>query len=163
MKKKGLKTYHSLGVILFIFCIVLGLYLYYYYERTIPFEYVTCIPKFQNCYNKGIDYAEDEKKMCFLLYDFYKKPVCQEIELKGYDSLVVSQVLRKTDFKRYDYIISYMRRITSLKYSPHLTKSRDCLYFDKRIPLIAEYEKGTYNFVYIYRIKNNSKLRAPGP
>lgn len=55
--------------------------------------------------------------------------------------MFVSKIIKETNFDKYDYIISYMKEITSLKYSPHITWIEDGLYFDKRIPLIAEYKE----------------------
>lgn len=45
---------------------------YHYYERTVSFEFVTRFPKFQNCYHKGFDYVESERRMYFFLVDFIK-------------------------------------------------------------------------------------------
>ena len=57
-----------------------------------------------------------------------------------------------------------MKKISTLKHSPYLTKNQDNLYdIDERIPLIAEYEKGTYDSLFIYRIEKNTEYRAPGP
>lgn len=153
----------SLLIITIFLMITIIIYYYYYQERTISYEYVIGLPKFHNCYPKGINYIENEERMYFWLVGFYQKPSCKENGLEGYDSLYVSHLFNYTDFSRYDYVISYMRKISLLKYSPHLTEVNDNLYFDKRTPIIAEFEKVIYDSVFIYRIKKNPKFRAPGP
>ena len=138
-------------------------YNYYYHERSLSYEYVMGIPKFRNCHTRGIDYVENEDRLFFYLVSFYNKPCCKKADLNGYDSLYVSQLLKQFDFGNYDYIISYLKKISQLKYSPSLSDKYDDLYFDNRIPLIAVYEKETYDSLFIYKIKKNKEFRAPRP
>ena len=160
---KNKKTYISLLIIAAVTIICVAIF-NYYHERIALFKYVMSIPTFHNCYPRGIDYVENEDRLYFYLVGYYQKPSCQEAKLEGYDSVYVSKIISNFDFRKYDYIISYMKKISTLKHSPYLTKNQDNLYdIDERIPLIAEYEKGTYDSLFIYRIEKNTEYRAPGP
>ena len=134
---------------------------YYYTERTVPFEYVTRIPKFDGCHPQGFDYANTGERVYYYLVDYYKNPARQKKGLAGCDSVLVSRLIQDLDFERYDYVITYMQKMTKLKHSPYLTNNFDDLYFDKRTPLIAEYDGLTYDSLYVYRIRKNSNFRAP--
>lgn len=162
---KILRKYQKYIIGIALVALVVTVYLcYYYIERTVSFEYVMRIPAFKNCYpREGVEYVQSKKRMYFFLVDFYKKPSCQKDEIFGYDSTYVSPLIEDLDYEKYDYVISYMMKVSKLKYSPYLTDTEDGLYFDNRIPLIPEFEKGIYDFVYIYRVKKDYRFRAMGP
>ena len=67
------------------------------------------------------------------------------------------------DFDKYDYLVFYRKKPYALSYSPYLTKIRDDLHYDSRIPLIPKFEKIEYDSIFIYKIKKSPKFRAPGP
>lgn len=138
---------------------------YYYIERTVSFEYVMRIPAFKNCHPRGVTYIKNKERMYYFLVDIYKERRSwdEKFELFGYDSTYVAPLIEDLDYKKYDYVISYMMKISKLKHSPYLTETEDGLYFDNRIPLIPEYEKGIYDFIYIYRVKKDYRFRAMGP
>ena len=150
-------------ILIIVIVTLMSIVIYYNYERVVPFEYVTSLPKFHNCYFKDIDYIDSEKRMHVWLVDFYRKQSCKKAGLTGYEDKYISVLSNKMDFTNYDYVISYMKKIKILKHSPYLTNKHDNLYFDKRIPLIAEYQKGEFDSVFIYKIRKNGKFRAPGP
>lgn len=158
----NIRMRYLLSLIIVILTLI-SIEIYYKYERLVPFEYVTSLPKFHNCYFRDIDYIDSEKRMHFCLVDFYKKKSCQKAGLTGYKDEYITVLSRKIDFTNYDYILSYTKKIKILKYSPYLTKKHDNLYFDKRIPLIAEYLKGEFDSIFIYKIRKTGKFRAPGP
>ena len=163
---KILRKYKKYFIGIAIIAVAVTVYLcYYYIERTVSFEYVMRIPAFKNCYpREGVGYVQSKKRMYYFLVDFYKGfPECQKDEIYGYDSTYVAPFVEGLDYEKYDYVISYMRKVSKLKHSPYLTDTEDGLYFDNRIPLIPEFEKGIYDFVYIYRVKKDYRFRAPGP
>ena len=132
----------------------------YYTTQTLSFEYVSRIPKFDNCYPMGINYIRNKDMMRYWLVDFYKKPSCIRAGLVGCDSIVVSNLITTLNFDEYDYVVSYLRRISKLKYSPYLKKtSEDCLHYSQ-MPLIPEYERDTIDSIYIYRVKKNNIFRS---
>ena len=132
----------------------------YYTTQTLSFEYVSRIPKFDNCHPKGIDYIRNKEMMRYWLVDYYKKPSCIRNGLVGCDSIVVSNLITTLNFGEYDYVVSYLRRISKLKYSPYLKEiSEDCLHYSQ-MPLIPEYERDTIDSIYIYRIKKNNIFRS---
>ena len=104
------------------------------------------------------------KRECtFVWLIFTENNRVKKAGLTGYEDKYISVLSNKMDFTNYDYVISYMKKIKILKHSPYLTNKHDNLYFDKRIPLIAEYQKGEFDSVFIYKIRKNGKFRAPGP
>ena len=81
----------------------------------------------------------------------------------GYDSIFVQNLAKEFDFKKHDYIITYQKQLKALRHSPHLAKTEDDLYFDKKTPLIPTFDTVLTDKVYIYRIKKNNKYRSFGP
>ena len=161
-----LRRYKKYFIGIAVAALVVTVYLcYYYIERTVSFEYVMRIPAFKNCHPRGVSYIQSKKRMYYFLVDIYKERRSwdEKFELFGYDSTYVAPLIEDLDYKKYDYVISYMMKISKLKHSPYLTETEDGLYFDNRIPLIPEYEKGIYDFIYIYRIKKDYRFRAIGP
>lgn len=141
--------------------------LYYYYPRKVSFEIVKIIDKpckeYDNSQWFSFDYVENKERLKFWMIDYYNRLPCIEKGIKGYDSIFVENLSKELDFEKYDYIIAYQKQIKELKYSPYLTKTEDGLYFDKRTPLIATWDKVKTDRVYIYQIKKNKNFRSPGP
>jgi hypothetical protein len=138
--------------------------LYCYYPRTISFELVKKIDKFENCYPRnGFNYVSNQGDIMYWLVTFYQKDICVERGLKGYDSIFVDNLGKELDFEKYDYIITYQKQLKALRHSPYLTKTEDDLYFDKQTPLIPTWESEITDKVYIYQIKKNNRYRAFGP
>jgi hypothetical protein len=141
--------------------------LYYYLPRNIFFELVKEINKpyleFDRTYYIGFDYVENTEQLMFYMVDYYKKASCVKANLNGYDSIFVKNLGKELDFKKYDYIITYQKQLKELRHSPYLTKTEDGLYYLKETPLIPTWDSLITDKIYIYRIKKNSKYRAPGP
>lgn len=140
---------------------------YYYYPRKVSFELTKEIAKpnigFDRTYYLGFDYTKNEEKLIFYLVDYYKKLSCIKASLKGYDSVFVQNIGKELDFNRYDYLITYQKKLTSLTYSPYLAKKKDCMNYLPERPLIPTFDTIITDKIYIYRIKKNNKYRAPGP
>jgi hypothetical protein len=138
--------------------------LYYYYPRKVSFELAKEILKphkeFDNSQFIGFEYADSKDELIYWLVEHYKPFYSQE---QRYDSIFVENLANKFDFTRYDYLITYQKKLKDLQHSPYLTKTADGLYFDKRTPLIPTWDSVQTDKVYIYRIKKNNKFRAPGP
>ncbi len=100
--------------------------------------------------------------MLYWLSEFYHKSSCQKVAIESYDSIYVLHLSERMNFKKYNYINPYMKKIKSIKHSLYLSKTQDNLYFDNLLPIIAEYEKGTYNFVCIFiELKKNQNSEFP--
>lgn len=153
-----------------IFLIVLSCivaFAYYFYPRTVSFEFVEEIPLPTDAFDRreyiGFDYVESVDRLYFYLVEFYERIPNDDPKLKGYDRDFVRQLSEGFDFEKYDYLITYQKTLNKLQYSPYLTKEKDDIYFDKRTPLIPTWNKRGTDKVYIYRIKKNDHFRAPGP
>lgn len=161
MKKK------TLYIILTVVFVVVASLLYYFYPRKVSFELVKEIekphPEFDRTFYVGFNYVEDAERLKFFMVYYYNKASCIEGELKGYSLIFVENLAKELNFDRYDYIITYQKKLKELRHSPYLTKTADDLYFDKRTPLIPTWDSVQTDNVYIYQIKKNSKFRAPGP
>lgn len=146
-------------------CIVA--FAYYFYPRTVSFEFVEEIPLPTDAFDRreyiGFDYVESVDRLYFYLVEFYERIPNDDPKLKGYDRDFVRQLSEGFDFEKYDYLITYQKTLNKLQYSPYLTKEKDDIYFDKRTPLIPTWNKRGTDKVYIYRIKKNDHFRAPGP
>lgn len=140
---------------------------YYFYPRTVSFEFVEEIPLPTNAFDRreyiGFDYVESVDRLYFYLVEFYERIPNDDPKLKGYDREFVRFLAEGFDFKKYDYLITYQKTLNKLQYSPYLTKEKDDIYFDRRTPLIPTWNKTETDKVYIYRIKKNDHFRAPGP
>ncbi|WP_411915695.1 hypothetical protein [Porphyromonas miyakawae] len=153
-----------------IFLIVLSCivaFAYYFYPRTVSFEFVEEIPLPTDAFDRreyiGFDYVESVDRLYFYLVEFYERIPNDDPKLKGYDRDFVRQLSEGFDFEKYDYLITYQKTLNKLQYSPYLTKEKDDIYFDKRTPLIPTWNKRGTDKVYVYRIKKNDHFRAPGP
>lgn len=151
-------------IVLSSILIVIFYVLWYYYPRTVSFEFVTEIQKpykkFDRSYFKGFHYVNSKDRLIFWLVKNIKAYNPQK---QGYDSITVEKLAENLDFQRYDYMIGYQKQLKKLRHSPHLTRTEDGLYFDKRTPLIPTWDSIITNKVYIYRIKKNKNYRSPGP
>lgn len=140
---------------------------YYFYPRTVTFEFVEEIPLPTDAFDRreyiGFDYVESVDRLYFYLVEFYERIPNDDPKLKGYDRDFVRQLSEGFDFEKYDYLITYQKTLNKLQYSPYLTKEKDDIYFDKRTPLIPTWNKRGTDKVYVYRIKKNDHFRAPGP
>ena len=56
----NIRMRYLLSLIIVILTLI-SIEIYYKYERLVPFEYVTSLPKFHNCYFKDIDYIDFKK------------------------------------------------------------------------------------------------------
>ena len=149
----------------------LGIYMgkyWYYHPRNITFELAMELP----IPNESFDYSDwlsynyvsDEDQLMYWMVIWYnQRPKNNRFYKAGYDSCYVECISKQLNFKKYDYIIVYQKRLNSLDHSPNLTKQRDGLYYDNRIPLIPTFDTLVTDKVYIYQIKKNKKYRAPGP
>ena len=139
--------------------------LYFYCPRKVSFELATEITKpseeFDNSQYRSFDYVEDEGQLLFSLVAFFSS--FDDPKLQGFDSLQVSNLAKNLNFKKFDYLVAYQKRIKELRHSPYLTKTEDGLYYDKQIPLIPTWDSEITDQIYIYRIKKNRRFRAPGP
>jgi len=157
---------YCIAIVVFI----LGLYylysLYYYYPRKVSFALVKEITKpnedFNNSQWLSFDYVRNKEQLMFYMVDYYKT-LPPEMQEEGYGSIFIENLGKELDFKKYDYIITYQKRLKELRHSPYLTKTEDGLYFDKQTPLIPTFDTEITDKVYIYQIKKNNKYRALGP
>jgi hypothetical protein len=157
-------------ILISVLLVSIGLYcVYYYVPRVVSFEFVKEIPKpyqeFDNSQFIGFDYVKNEERLMFWLFEKYKdewKPYGQA-QMQGYDSSFVENLSEELNFDKYDYLITYHKKLNKLTYSPYLTKTKDDLYFDKKTPLIPTFDSVITDKLYIYQIKKNTKYRAPGP
>ena len=142
-------------------------YLYYYYPREVKYElaFEINIPDstFDLSFFIGFNYVENKEWLMFYLIDFINNSSSPQHVLRGYNDEFVEDLSNKMDYERYDYLITYQKTMVRLQYSPYLTKTRDGLYFDKKIPLIPTWNTDKTDKIYIYRIKKNKRFRAPGP
>lgn len=151
--------------ILLIIVALIGVYcFYYYYPRKVSFELVKEIDKpskeFDNSHFIGFEYADSKDRLIYWLVEHYEPFYSQE---QRYDSIFVENLAKELNFDRYDYIITYQKKLKELRHSPYLTKTEDGLYHDERTPLIPTWDSVITDKVYIYRIKKSNKYRAPGP
>ena len=157
--------YYITSIILII--VVVVFVLYYYCPRKVTFELVKEINKpdrnFERIDYNGFDYVENEEQFKYYLTDFYNKESCKRDNLKGFSPCFVETIAEEFDFSRYDYIITYQKKLISLKHSPNLTKTEDNIYFDRRTPLIPIWDSEETGKIFIYRIAKNNRFRAPGP
>lgn len=140
---------------------------WYYHPRIVEYELTTEIskpsPNFDRSHEMSFDYIHNEERLMFFMVKYYEKLSCMRANLAGYDSLYALKISKQLNYEKYDYLIVYQKKLQSLRYSPYLTKTKDDLCFDKRIPLIPTFDTFTTDKVYIYQIKKNNKFRAPGP
>lgn len=148
------------------FVLLLGLFaFYFFYPRTVPFILAKEIPKpsdtFDNSQFIGFNYVDNSEGLYYWMVSYLSSR--NRPDLQGYDSSYIFNISKELDFNKYDYIIAYQKRIKKLRYSPFLTKTKDDLYYDKKIPLIPTWNKDVTDSVYIYRIEKSKRFRAPGP
>ena len=142
--------------------------LWYYHPRKVSFELILRIPKPNATFDRSdwlsYDYIANEDQLFFFMVDWYDKfSPNDSLYMSGYETSCIKNLKKQLDFTKYDYIITYQKQLISLNYSPRLTKRKDGLYFDKRIPLIPTFDNVFTNKVYIYQIKKSRRFRAPGP
>lgn len=127
--------------------------LYYYYPRKVSFELAKEIEKPYSEFNRidyvGFDYIEDAERFKFFMVYYYNKASCIKAELKGYSLIFVENLSKELNFDRYDYIITYQKKLKELRHSPYLTKTEDGLYHVKRTPLIPTWDSVQTDKVYI--------------
>ena len=136
---------------------------WYYVPRSVKFELdrELSLPRPDLDYYSfiGFDKAEDEDDLWFWLFE---NPA-RENPGWQYDSLFVKQLVEELDFDEFDYLICFQKQLLNLSYSPYLRKTKDGIYWDKRIPLVASWDTVRTDRIYLYRIKSNSRFRSIGP
>ena len=136
---------------------------WYYVPRSVKFELdrELSLPRPDLDYYSfiGFDKAEDEDDLWFWLFE---NPA-RENPGWQYDSLFVKQLVEELDFDEFDYLICFQKQLLNLRYSPYLRKTKDDIYWDKRIPLVASWDTVRTDRIYLYRIKSNSRFRSAGP
>jgi hypothetical protein len=147
--------------------IVVGFYcLYYYYPRKISFEFIKSVnkpdKKYDNSQFIGFHYVSNEEELMFWLVKKYEYPYSCSDDI-GYDSIFVENLRKDLDFKTYDYIITYQKKLKVLTYSPYLAKKRDLMDYLTEKPLIPTFDTIITDKIYLYQIKKNNQYRAPGP
>ena len=162
-----MKNRKKMLVFIILLMIVISFCGYYYYPRKVPFVLTKVIDKpnesFNRAHEKSYDYIKNEKYLIGHLVDYYKKSSCVENLLCGYDSLFVQNIKHEFDFDKYDYLITYHKKLKGLVYSPYLAKKHDRMGYFKEKPLIPTFDTEITDKVYFYRIEKNNKYRAPGP
>lgn len=141
---------------------------YYYYPRKVKFELVCTLnkpgiepcPDFDLYSYKGFNKAENHDQLKYWLLEY---PIIHKHPEWSLDSLCVERITDELDFVKYDYLITYQKELLELYHSPHLRKTKDGLYFDKRIPLICKWDTTHTESVYIYRMRSNKHYRTIGP
>ena len=134
---------------------------YYYIPRQVSFRQVDVFLKpsgFDASRCIGFQMAEREDRLYYWLTAYLNN----HYDNTGYDSTFVASISQRLDYKNHDYVIAYQKRILKLQHSPHLTKTKDGLYFDKRIPLIPVWDTTITDKIYLYEIPKRN-YRAPGP
>lgn len=130
---------------------------YYYIPRNMRFSKVAQIydnSDFLSSFT-GFHYVSNEDELHYWLIEYRierQMPPCQDIE----------KCATTMDFERYDYLITYHKPLRKLQYSPYLRKMYDGLYFDPKMPLVAQWGMTT-DSIYIYQIYKNSRFRSVGP
>lgn len=153
---KHFKRKHVLAIIATgILISIAAYYCNYYWERSIPFDYVTGVPLVEGYYPHGDRLVQTKEEM----YEVF----CSDEITAHYDSAFLSQYIEAIDYEKYDYIISYMGRITAMSYSPYLSDTEDGMPSVPKIPIISRYKKQKVDSLYIYRIQTSDKFRVPGP
>lgn len=130
---------------------------YYYIPRNMRFSKVAQIydnSDFLSSFT-GFHYVSNEDELHYWLIEYRierQMPPCQDIE----------KCATTMDFERYDYLITYHKPLRKLQYSLYLRKMYDGLYFDPKMPLVAQWGMTT-DSIYIYQIYKNSRFRSVGP
>ena len=145
-------------ITVFLSIILFGFLICFYYPRNVSFSLAQSILLHEDCIiNTGetFIYFRDLNKMHYFFTDRHDWRCSKDIKI-NIDFNVF-------DFDKYDYLVFYRKKPYALSYSPYLTKIRDDLHYDSRIPLIPKFEKIEYDSIFIYKIKKSPKFRAPGP
>jgi hypothetical protein len=140
-----------------IFIILLFSYfINYYYKRKIYFYLYKVIElpyeEFDEYNSKYFHILDSQSSMCHYL-----------IDMQGYDSLYVFDLMKQLNFEVNDYIISYNKELVELSYSPYLSRSKDGCGYLKDIPLIPLYNDFKTDSVFIYRTSKLHGYRVPCP
>lgn len=129
-----------IGIITFIIFIIA---FYYFYHRKIQFVLkLELKPPDKELYPNRGDY-----------YGFgYDEDTFKGVLLEAnYDSLQIQNIIETLDFKNFDFIMTYHKKIKKLIWSPSLND--DCDYLEG-IPIYPEFERVNTNYLYIYQIEN---------
>lgn len=155
MKKKYL---------IFIIIILCILYIvYFFYPRKLKYEYVCAV------YIKNPSYIE-EFMGCDIIHDSYtlkyrlitQPNFYRKGQGLGLDSIDIKNIECLLDYTKYDYIISYHKRINKIEYSPYLKIKDTAAYLDE-YPLIPQFINENTRYIYIYKMKKNYNFRSVGP
>jgi hypothetical protein len=82
------------------------------------------------------------------------------IEIFGTEALTDYSSL---DFNKFDYMVSFNRKILNLRYSPYLSKKNDLCPYLKEKPVIPEYSNDIDDSIYIYVINRKNRYRGICP
>ena len=150
---------------LFVIAFSIILIINYYYIRSVDFILEKEIDKpsidFDKSFFKGFEYVKNEQDLKWWLNGNYISHPWYN--LQAYDMAYISNISKDLDFTRYDYIITYQKKLRKLQYSRHLAKTQDNMSFLKEKPLFPIWDTMLTNKIYIYKIKKNNTYRSPGP
>ena len=114
----------------------------------IQYEYVGCV---------GVKPTWIGRDYCiFYQYENMKYVLMSEFNYNaGNDTLLLS-----LDFQTYDYIITFGKKLTNIKYDKNYVKKNDhCEYIKDLKPLRAFYSDCEYEQLFIYKIYEKNKYR----
>ena len=99
--------------------------MYYFIPRSVPFVLEKEMEKpsreFDYHYCMGFYEAGCKERLMFLLTEKMKEESYSQG--KAYDSTFVDDIAKDFDFEKYDYLITYQKKLLKLQHSPHLTKT----------------------------------------
>lgn len=140
-------------------CIII---FYFFYPRKVRFTFVKSLSIADTTYNleyASFNYIPDAEH---LIHFLVKQP--KFFNYQAYDSTFVRSLANELDFSKNDYIITWHRKLSQLRYSPYLTRTQDGMYEClEEIPLIPTFDNAVGDSTYIYKIEKNKKFRSPGP
>ena len=151
-------------VFIIVFTIV-SIALYIFYPRNVKFIYILEFDAHEYLKpSDRIDYCFNYRSMILALQYRINDPNNKGKKIMGYSDSFLEEIANQLDFDNFDYIISTMRPLNKLLYSPYLTVANDTVYhIDSRYPLIPKFDQKVTNKVYFYAIKKNNKFRNLGP
>lgn len=124
---------------------------YYYYPRKVNFELVNQVKVAQ--VDHPIIVVSERKILDKFLKEIFETEQISDITI-DYSLL---------DFNKNDYVISFNKKLLSLKHSPYLSKKYDLCPYLKEKPVIPEFTNDIDESIYIYKIDKKGKYRAICP
>ncbi len=123
----------------------------YFYPRNVKFKYVVEIAVGK--VDHPLIIVSEKKAMEKFLIEIFGEEATKNISI-DYSSL---------DFDKNDYMVSFNRKVLSLKYSPYLSKQNDLCPYLKEKPVIPEYSSKEDESIYVYEIKRKNRYRGVCP